>query len=131
MELKILSDEEIENRLNLAEKEYEDVQMTDAEFECKLYQLVAQAQLESCEKQYQELKKKEFNPDYLDFQTGVEAGKTIGKAEGIKTVVELLSTWECKSPEGLDFIAADRGHLWPYVDVLRKMFNLKEHGMEG
>ena len=38
--------------------------------------------------------KQEFNPDYLDFQKGVEAGKELGRQEGRREVVEWLAFYE-------------------------------------
>lgn len=38
-----------------------------------------------------------YNPDYLDFQKGVEVGKLMGRLAGIKEVVEWLKT--CQMPD--------------------------------
>ena len=61
------------------------------------FQVVAH---EGCVKGY------EFNPDYLDFQKGVEAGRVTGKLAGIKEVVdwvdedlEYSSAWQAKKKE--------------------------------
>jgi hypothetical protein len=41
-----------------------------------------------------------FNPDYLDFQKGVEAGKVLGRQAGIKEIVEWIEPlWQIKLKE--------------------------------
>lgn len=44
--MKILSEEAIRNIIEKAEEEYEDIEMTDAEWEEKRWSIIAQAQLE-------------------------------------------------------------------------------------
>jgi len=51
-----------------------------------------------------------------------QAKETWDKA--VREVVAKLEEWEREMPAGIDFIAANRGHLWPYIELLKKEFGL-------
>ena len=54
---------------------------------------IAEEQAEISYKAGQEQARLEFNPDYLDFKKGVEAGRKLGRKAGIKEVVEWIERY--------------------------------------
>lgn len=85
----VMSDEQIIKAVT------SNIRGTDAEAHLNKYHPVAKAQAQISFKAGYDQRESEFvyNPDYLDFKKGIEAGRTTGKQAGIREVVEWVLGW--------------------------------------
>jgi len=71
--MKRISPEEIVLLNYKWEEEYEDVVMTDAEWECKRFSLIAQAQLDSCKKEHEKQVEQAIDAAITAYESTCEA----------------------------------------------------------